>query len=265
MVRVRTSTGLFINCTEFGSGPPLVLLEGVHSGWVWARTIPALSPRFRMIVVDHRGTGLSDKPPGPYSVPVLARETADVIRSLDLGPVHVMAMSLGGSVAQELALSHPDLVRRMVLIGSTAGGWFQFPFCAYGAWLQTMIPELGPELNLRRTLPVAVSPHWRMAHPTEFEELTRLARVQVTPLYARQALFVAGYAWEGSVGRAAQMRAPILAVNGGLDMVSPVANAFWLATLLPTASVALYPWSGHLVNWEQTEQFNQQASEFLLA
>lgn len=263
MPRVRVSTGIALHYTEYGDGPPLVLLEGVQSNWVWHPTVPALSRFFRVILLDHRGTGLSDKPAPPYSVMEMARETADVIAGLGHGPAHLMGLSLGGSVAQEVALSHPGLVRRLVLVGSSPGGWFQFPPCPYELLRETMIPELGPEYNLRRILPGAISPQYYRDHPAEFELMVQLAGAQLTPPYARSALFSAGFLWPGVAGRSSSMQAPALAVNGGLDLVSPVSNAFWLTNLLPLARLHLFPHSGHLCNWEHREEFNQVVANFL--
>ncbi|MGE5532051.1 MAG: alpha/beta fold hydrolase, partial [Bacteroidota bacterium] len=85
----------------------------------------------------------------------------------------------------------------------------------------------------------------------------------VTPTYARHALFSAGFLWQGVPGRSASMQAPALAVNGGLDLVSPVSNAFWLTNLLPFTRLHLFPQSGHLCNWEHPEEFNQTVASFL--
>lgn len=265
MPRVRVSTGISLHYEAYGEGPPLLLLEGVQGGWVWRPNLEALSQHFRVIILDNRGTGGSDKPPPPYSVMEMAQETADVIRGLGLGPAHLMGISLGGHIAQEVALSAPELVQRLVLVGATPGGEFQFPTCPFAVRLAIPQPQAGAAVNPRRTLPIAMSPDFFRTHPDELELMVRLARSEETPLYARMALFAAGALWPGIVDRAVSMRAPALVVNGGLDLIAPVANAYWLNHLLPTSRLLIFPRAGHLCNWEFPAEFNQAVVEFLTA
>lgn len=263
MPRVRASSGISLHYEAYGKGPPLLLLEGVQDGWVWRPNLEALSRYFRVIVLDNRGTGGSDKPPPPYSVPEMARETADVIVELGLGPVHLMGLSLGCAVAQELALSAPPLVRRLVLVGASPGGEFQFPTCLHAIRQGMQGPPAGTEVDPRRTVPLAISPEFYRTHPEAFEWMVRMEQIQETPLYARGALFMAGATWPGVVDRAASMRAPALVINGGLDLIVPVANAYWLNYLLPTSRLLIFPRAGHLCNWEFPVEFNQAVIEFL--
>ncbi len=88
------------------------------SGRDWERQVPFFAERFRVVTVDLRGHGRSDKPPGPYSMAMLAGDVAELIRALDLGTVHVVGLSLGGMVAFQLAVDAPELVRSLVIINS---------------------------------------------------------------------------------------------------------------------------------------------------
>lgn len=102
-----------------GAGQPLLLIHGLGSSTRdWAFQVPALVSQYEVITADLRGHGRSAKPRGGYSVTRFASDMAALLRALDVGPTHVVGLSLGGMVALELALSCPDLVRSLVLINS---------------------------------------------------------------------------------------------------------------------------------------------------
>ena len=106
---------------ERGTGDPLILIMGLSArGAFWEEHVKEYEKHFRCIIVDNRGAGDSDKPEGPYSTKMMADDIADLARHLDLGKYHVAGISMGGAIAQELALNHPDLIRSLVII-SKAG------------------------------------------------------------------------------------------------------------------------------------------------
>jgi 3-oxoadipate enol-lactonase len=101
---------------QVGSGPDVVLIGGLgDTVESWQFQLDGLADRYRMTAFDNRGAGRTAMPPGPISVEDMADDTAELIRALDLGPVHVAGFSGGSLVGQELALGHPDLVRSLVL------------------------------------------------------------------------------------------------------------------------------------------------------
>ena len=105
---------------EHGDGPPLLLLTGLgYAIWSWQRQLPDWSQRFRCVAVENRGTGRSPKPPGPYSIEEMADDAAE---ALDGRRAHVAGFSMGGYLAQTLAVRHPELVDRLVLICTGTGG-----------------------------------------------------------------------------------------------------------------------------------------------
>ena len=115
-------SGLTLYYEEQGAGPPLVLVSGLGASHLsWAAPVTVLKGRFRCITPDNRGTGLSDTPPGPYTIDAMADDMAELISHLGVAPVRVVGWSLGGSVVQSLLIRHRELVDRAVLVAA-------FPF-----------------------------------------------------------------------------------------------------------------------------------------
>jgi pimeloyl-ACP methyl ester carboxylesterase len=118
MARVRTN-GCELHYEVTGAGPPVLLVHGLGScGADWSLQVPALAERYTVITVDLRGHGESDKPPGPYTMPMLAADVAGLLEALGLGPAHVVGLSLGGMLAFQLVVDAPRLVRTLAIINS---------------------------------------------------------------------------------------------------------------------------------------------------
>jgi pimeloyl-ACP methyl ester carboxylesterase len=102
-----------------GDGPAVLLVGGLGDpADSWAAQIDAFSDRYRVVAPDNRGAGRSVLPPSGVSIPAMAEDAAEVLRSLEIQHAHVAGFSMGGAVAQELAINHPALVRSLVLSGT---------------------------------------------------------------------------------------------------------------------------------------------------
>ncbi|HYR96314.1 MAG TPA: alpha/beta hydrolase [Candidatus Binatus sp.] len=101
---------------EHGSGDPLLLIMGLAAdSTAWMFQVPDFAKRYRTIVFDNRGVGRSSKPPGPYTIHQMADDAAALLETLGVQRAHVVGVSMGGMIAQELALRHPARVRGLVL------------------------------------------------------------------------------------------------------------------------------------------------------
>src|SRR5437660_9670044 len=109
--------------TGVGEGEPLLLIMGLGATHeYWQRLTPVLSSRFRTILFDNRGVGLSAVPPGPYAMSEMADDAAEVLDAAGVASAHVFGISMGGMIAQELALGYQARVRSLILGCTSPGG-----------------------------------------------------------------------------------------------------------------------------------------------
>jgi pimeloyl-ACP methyl ester carboxylesterase len=263
MPYVTRYDGLKIYWEEHGAGEPLLLIMGLGATleW-WQRLIPVLSPRFRTIVYDNRGVGRSDVPPGPYPIPVMAEDALAVMDAAGLESAHVFGASMGGMIAQELALNHPSRVRSLIL-GCTACG---------GKEVVPARKEVGAALNARRTM-TREEAMWVMA-PYIFDAGTPRERVAEDIAVRLQATVTNdGYfaqlagirAWSGTHDRLAALTMPTLVIHGETDQLVPPENGRIIAKAIPHARLVMLPRASHIFFTDQLEATTQALLSFLEA
>ncbi|MDQ7828761.1 MAG: alpha/beta fold hydrolase [Armatimonadota bacterium] len=255
--------GIRLYYEEEGSGPPLLLLEGLgYALWMWFRQRPALRQHFRLVLPDTRGVGLSEAPPGPYTIDLFASDAVALLDHLEIPRAHVLGVSMGGMVAMALALHYPERVERLVLVNTTAGGPEAVPMPPETLQALLAARALPPRDGLRAAMALAFATGYMAAHPEEVEQILdwRLARPQSPEAWAWQ--FQAGQAFDLSA-HLREIRHPTLVVAGSADRVLPVANAALLADRLPHARLRVFEGGGHLVFIEQAEAFNRLVVDFL--
>jgi pimeloyl-ACP methyl ester carboxylesterase len=246
-----------------GSGEPLLLIHGLgYARWGWEPVLPGLAERFDVILFDNRGIGESDAPPGPYTAGEMADDAIQVLDGAGVERAHVVGTSLGGMVAQELALGHPDRVGRLVLACTTPGGPKAHPMPQRTVALMAEAATLEPAVALRRFVENALAPATVTGHPELVDRIMahRLATAQQPAAWAAQA--AAGATFD-AFDRLGALAAPALVQHGDEDVVVDPRNADLLVELLPNAHLERLPGTGHLFFWEAPERFVSSVSAFL--
>ncbi len=246
-----------------GSGDPLLLIHGLgYARWGWEPVLPGLAERFDVILFDNRGIGESDAPSGPYTAAEMAADAVQVLDEVGVERAHVVGTSLGGMVAQELALSSPGRVERLVLACTTPGGPKAHPMPQVTVALMTEAATLEPAVALRRFVENALAPETVAAHPELVDRIMahRLQTAQNPVAWAAQATAGATFDAYDRLGR---LTAPTLVQHGDEDVVVDPRNADLLVGLLPDARLERFPGTGHLYFWEAPGRFVSSVAAFL--
>jgi pimeloyl-ACP methyl ester carboxylesterase len=247
-----------------GQAAPVLMISGLgYSSWCWADLRQALSPDYRVVTFDNRGTGRSDKPPGPYSIPMMADDAARVLDQCEISEAHVIGHSMGGYIAQTLALRHPQRVRSLVLIGTSPGGGQTLPVPQETQLAWENAAKLTPAEYARSTMPRSFAPGWTEKNPARFEELLGRRLEFPTPPQCWLEQFKACVEYVEQGVPVEEIRVPALVVHGREDRVVPHENGAVLARRLPGARFASLEGVGHLPYLEQPEHFLPLAREHL--
>jgi len=248
-----------INVLDEGEGHPLVLLHGLGGCWRdWEPQLDAWRDRYRVIVIEHRGHGRSDRITGPVTTEAFAADAAALCRDLGVEHAGVVGLSMGGMIAQKLALAEPALVEALVLcdtgthLGERASAWLR---AEAGRVRAHGFPDARGD--------VAGSTIWSRYTLAQQPEVARgnIRESQSTDpaSWAEAALAVAAHDTRADVARIA---CPTLVIWGDEDGALPAKLADPLAAALGAALVVI-PDAGHVCNLEQPAAFNRAVEEFL--
>ena len=255
-----SSDGCPISYRLVGEGPPLLLVMGLGADvTAWADHVPAYAERSRCILVDNRGVGRSGQPAGPYSTAQMADDCARVVTAVGDHPVAVVGISMGGAIAQELALRHPALVRGLVLVSTWArcDGYLADVFDHLAVTHGALGPvEFAQLLQLRIWSAPYVSDHL-----DELREARQVAAAAPVPDHAFAAQSAACTSHD-TFGRLSGIDVPTLVTAGREDCFTVLAHAEQLHAGVPGSQLEVFP-GGHTHHWEQLEAFNKLTSGWL--
>jgi 3-oxoadipate enol-lactonase len=243
--------------------PWLILIQGLgfdRSGW--DPVSPELQRHFRLVLVDNRGSGRSDVPQETFTVGDMAQDVVAVLDAAGIERAHVLGTSLGGMVAQELAIQHPERVDRLVLACTTPGWPFAYPMPAPSAQLMMTTRGMPREVALRRHVENALSAHTVQYRPELVERLLRHRRSRRTDPDAWSAQAAAGAGYVGQLNQV-RIRARTLVLHGEADTVVDPRNGVLLAARIPDARLVILPDLGHLFFWEDPAGFVDAVTSFL--
>jgi 3-oxoadipate enol-lactonase len=244
--------------------PWLVLIQGMgfdRSGW--DPVLSALRRRFRLVLVDNRGTGRSDRPDGSFAVADMVGDVVAVLDAAGIGRAHVLGASLGGMVAQELAITWPERVGRLVLACTTPGWPAGYPMPAASLRLIMATRGMPLEAARRRHTEHALSVKAVQQNPALVGRLMEVQGVRPVGQEVLSAQAIAGARYAGRL-RQGRIGARTLVVHGSADTVVDPRNAKLLVGCIPAARLVTFPGLGHLLFWEDPVGFAAVVASFLL-
>lgn len=249
-----------------GLGEPLLLIMGYRgNSLLWGEEfLEPLSRYFQVITFDNRGTGLSDKPTTPYTIPMMADDAAGLLSYLGIARAAVFGVSMGGMIAQELALRHPRRVKRLIL-GCTMCGGPQAMVASPEVLARLLpAPEMPQEEAVWRLWRVIFSATFLAQQESFLARMTARALTHPTPLSSaiRQALAMQRF---NTYGRLGQIMAPTLVVTGDADRLIPPPNSHLLATRIPGAELEIFAGAGHGFFWEHSSEMIRLLGDFCLS
>jgi 3-oxoadipate enol-lactonase len=241
-----------------GRGEPVVLLHGLGSCSLdWEHQMPALKERYTVIALDVRGHGQSGKPRGPYSMSLFARDVAQVLQKLALGPAHVIGISMGGMIAFQLAVDAPRLVRTLTVINSAPAVVPK----TFSQWLTLRIRLWLPRLFGLRWLAKRIAAV-NFPRPEQEADRNLLAeRLGSNDPAAYRAATKAIIGWSVA-DRIGDIRCPTLVVTGDHDY-TPVSLKEAYAARMSGARVSVIADSRHVTTHDQPAALNRVLLDFL--
>lgn len=246
-----------------GEGTPLVLLMGFGAdGDVWEKHVAVYEQHFKCIVLDNRGVGKSGQPEGPYTTAMMADDTIAVMDHLGIATAQVAGISMGGAIAQSLALNHPDRVSSLCLIST---------WPVFNNYAKTVYE------NLKKIRRVAAADDfmellqlWIFAPPYYDHHLPDLKEGQQGAAQNEHPQTQFGFDGQldacihhNAVPRLAEIQVPTLITIGMMDIFTPPAFSDILHQNISGSKIERFPTGGHVHHWEDLDRFNQVTLDFL--
>ncbi len=241
--------GINLSYNVKGNGPPLVLIIGFASARnLWYSAVSAFSKSHRVITFDNRGFGKSEKPPGPYTTRMLADDTLGLMDHLGIKKAHVLGGSLGGMVAQEIAIGHPDRLDKLILSATSAGGprlhdaFAEMIKASYPDWDSAKPEDLTPA-RLQQFMVAMAS--------LSFDGLAKTLSMPLVKLQARRGKIevpvgqLQAMLSHDALDRLASIQAPTLVLTGEKDQLIPSGSAQELAAGIKGARLVVIEGAAH--------------------
>ena len=245
-----------------GEGEPLLCVMGLSADHLaWTLQVPAFSERYRTIVFDNRDVGQSFRADGPYDVADMARDTLALADGLGLARFHLLGMSLGGTIAQELALAAPERVRSLTLIVTyaSAGRWGRDFARLWGRAATQRSDEEHIDWLILQTVS---EEFYENEAAVEFLRNMLLANPHPQPRDAFLRQLDAG-ARHDTRERLGVLTVPTHVIAGGHDLLVPAWKSAEIAQRIPGAKLSVLPRAPHGINVERAEDFNALVLDFL--
>lgn len=247
-----------------GNGEPVLLISGLGGNTeLWRRQTPILAAHHLVVRYDNRGAGRSDVPPGPYTIKQMASEAVQLLDALDIAAAHIVGSSMGGMIAQEVAIQYPDKALSLTLIATQCGGTHAFGAAPENASALEELATLDmtPQERARGWVPYTLSQGFRAACPELVEDYIRATALYPPTTAGLRAQWAAlmGYdSWD----RLHLITAQALILQGNADVLVPPENADVLGVRIPESKVIIMEGAGHSLAFEAADTVNELLLDF---
>ena len=257
--------GVKINHHVLGKGPAIILLHGfTGSHQDWALQIQVLSKKYRVVAMDHRGQGKSEAPSSPddYSVSIFTQDVHGLLQHLGIRKTCLVGHSMGGFMALEFALEHPEMVTALVLVDTSSGEWERDPgYEQMRAKLNELARTEGMEAAFEYNAAHNPMVRERFKRYPELREVSRQKMLQTSVngyIYAGDAI----WSWKPVTHRLSEIKVPALIVVGEEDIPFLRASQI-MKESIPNAELAIIPGATHSPHEEAADAFNDVLISFL--
>lgn len=247
----------------FGNGKPVLLINGFSAPLdFWDPVLLAtLASNHKVIVFDNRGIGNTTSGNNIFSISQFADDTAGLLDALNVSKVDIVGWSMGGMIAQELTLLHPEKVDKLVIYASSCGG------------SQSVLPSdevmraavtffNNPVDRIQKILPLLFPDNWRMQNPNYLEKLPKTAEVITTETLDLQTEAILN--WEGVCDKLNTIARPTLVVVGTDDVFTPPSNSLLISEKINGSQLIEIPEAGHGLMFQYPETFIRILQTFLV-
>jgi len=230
-----------------GEGFPLIMIMGLSANIDWwdPRMIQGLSKKFKLVMFDNRGAGRTDVSDRRYAIKSFADDTAGLMAALGISRAHIIGVSMGGMIAQELALNFPEKVEKLVLCSTNCGGAKSvLPSQEVLGTLMADRSALSPEEIVRMTIPLLFTEDFIKKNPDLVEfSIQQILRAPISnEAFMHQLNAITEF---DTYDRLPQIRASTLILHGKRDILVPPGNAAILAEAIPNAKLVYFENSAH--------------------
>lgn len=242
-----------------GEGPWLILSHSLATDLsLWDDQMAALTPHFRVLRFDTRGHGGTSAPDMPYDFAMLTADVLGLMDALNVEHAHFCGISMGGMIAQHVALAAPARIDKLVLVSTTS----EYPLEAQIAWAERIAGARvnGVEPLMVLTLERWFTPAYRETYPGTMVRIGNLIRATPTAGYVGSCQAIATLDTTASLSG---LHCPTLVIAGADDVGTPPAMGRRIAEQIPGARLAMIESASHLCNVEQATEFNRLLGDFL--
>ncbi|MCC6443498.1 MAG: alpha/beta fold hydrolase [Armatimonadetes bacterium] len=253
--------GINLYYEERGQGDPLVLIMGLGADHtLWDPHVAAYEQHFRCILIDNRGAGRSDKPEGPYTTRMMADDVAALMDALGIEQARVAGISMGGAIAQELALCYPQKVKSLILICT-------WPRCdPYTVNVFEHFRDIRAHIDPLTFVKVVhlwiFAPPYFESHMDDLIQGQQESAANFMPQHAYAAQCEACITHD-TLDRLEQIEVPTLITVGDMDIFTPIRFSEQMLHRIPDSEMLIYEGCGHVHHFEVSEKFNEDTLEFL--